>query len=288
MKEKIQQAYSVPGTSKQKTLRRVRTPSIFTHARTLARTTNSHCAHQVVVEELTALVDPQQGGGGVLTPARAFQPIKNRPNVIMFVGLQGAGKTTTVAKLARHYKQRRWRVGMVCADTFRAGAGPQLLGLGRAIKLPVNSDVTSFDPVEVAQKGVELFKKEGCEIIIVDTSGRHKQETALFEEMEQLVASVVHLSASSRFISTVHWLTRLQRTLTRTLTRTRTRTYAHAHAQSPDLITYVLDGTIGQMAYDQVSAFKQRVSIGSIIVTKLDGHGKGGGALSAYSSPASS
>ena len=87
---------------------------------------------------------------------------------------------------------------------------------------------------------MEQFRKEKFEIIIVDTSGRHKQEEGLFEEMKQ-VADHVH----------------------------------------PDDIVFVLDSTIGQAAYDQASAFKSAVSIGSVIITKLDGNAKGGGAISA-------
>ena len=85
-----------------------------------------------------------------------------------------------------------------------------------------------------------MFKKEGQEIIIVDTSGRHKQEASLFEEMQQI-----------------------------------------AEAVNPDDIVFVMDSSIGQAALEQASAFKEAVTVGSVIMTKLDGHAKGGGALSA-------
>ncbi|ELR15555.1 signal peptide binding domain containing protein [Acanthamoeba castellanii str. Neff] len=211
MRERIQREFAIPGSSKQKIIRRV------------------------VLDELVALVDPQPGQANP-----KFSPARGRTNVVMFVGLQGAGKTTTVAKLALQYKRRGWKVAMVCADTFRAGADHQLLQLARAIQVPAYADGTQFDPVVVAREGIDCFKREGREIILVDTSGRHKQEAQLFEEMEQLAAAV-----------------------------------------NPDTVMYVLDGTIGQAAYDQVLAFKQRIRIGSIIVTKLDGHARGGGALSA-------
>jgi len=87
---------------------------------------------------------------------------------------------------------------------------------------------------------VNLFKKEGCEIIIVDTSGRHKQESDLFEEMKQVAATI-----------------------------------------KPDEIIFVMDSSIGQACFDQASAFRKTVDVGSVIITKLDGHAKGGGALSA-------
>ena len=82
-------------------------------------------------------------------------------------------------------------MAMVCADTFRAGADHQLLQLARSIKVPAFVDSTQIDPAVVAREGIDCFKREECEIILVDTSGRHKQEAQLFEEMEQLAAAVV-------------------------------------------------------------------------------------------------
>jgi len=192
---------------------------------------------QAVFEELCTLVDPG---------AKPWRPTKGKPNVIMFVGLQGAGKTTTVTKLAYHYKRKSYKCCLVCADTFRAGAFDQLKQNATKAKIPFYGSYTEIDPVKLAEEGVDKFKEEGYEIIIVDTSGRHKQEAALFEEMEQVAAAI-----------------------------------------KPDTVTFVMDGTIGQAAYDQALAFKQKVGIGSIIMTKLDGHAKGGGALSAVAATGS-
>ncbi|KAJ8445533.1 hypothetical protein Cgig2_012421 [Carnegiea gigantea] len=99
---------------------------------------------------------------------------------------------------------------------------------------------TESDPVKIAVEGVERFKKENCDLIIIDTSGRHKQEAALFEEMRQV-----------------------------------------SEATKPDLVIFVMDSSIGQAAFDQAQAFKQSVAVGAVIITKMDGHAKGGGALSA-------
>ncbi|EDL36736.1 signal recognition particle 54, isoform CRA_b, partial [Mus musculus] len=99
---------------------------------------------------------------------------------------------------------------------------------------------TEMDPVIIASEGVEKFKNENFEIIIVDTSGRHKQEDSLFEEMLQV-----------------------------------------SNAIQPDNIVYVMDASIGQACEAQAKAFKDKVDVASVIVTKLDGHAKGGGALSA-------
>ena len=136
--------------------------------------------------------------------------------------------------------KKGWRVGLVCADTFRAGAFEQLKMNAAKIKCPFFGHKRETDPVKIAEEGVNFFREQKYEIIIVDTSGRHKQETALFEEMQQ-VARVVN----------------------------------------PDTGIFVMDGSIGQACYDQALAFNKAIKVGSVIITKLDGHAKGGGALSA-------
>ena len=107
-------------------------------------------------------------------------------------------------------------------------------------RIPFYGSYTEVDPVVIASDGVEMFKEEGFEIIIVDTSGRHKQEDSLFEEM-----------------------------------------LAVSNAVDPHNIVFVMDASIGQACEAQARAFKDKVDIGSVIITKLDGHAKGGGALSA-------
>ena len=140
---------------------------------------------------------------------KPFQPLKGKPNVIMFVGLQGSGKTTTCTKLAYHYQKKNWKSCLVCADTFRAGAYDQVKQNCTKARIPFYGrylfrwvflqffsllnvySYTEVDPVVIAQDGVNMFKKEGFEIIIVDTSGRHKQEESLFEEMLAVSNAVV-------------------------------------------------------------------------------------------------
>ncbi|KAL8708185.1 MAG: hypothetical protein Q9225_007640 [Loekoesia sp. 1 TL-2023] len=136
---------------------------------------------KAVFDELVKLVDPH---------AEAFKPRKGKPNVIMFVGLQGAGKTTTCTKLARHYQTRGFKSCLVCADTFRAGAFDQLKQNATKAKIPYFGSLTSTDPAQVAAEGVAKFKKERFEIIIVDTSGRHRQEKDLFDEMTQIQSAI--------------------------------------------------------------------------------------------------
>eukprot|EP00474_Spongospora_subterranea_P009503 CRZ09961.1 hypothetical protein [Spongospora subterranea] len=169
-----------------------------------------------------------------------FKPIRGKSNVVMFVGLQGSGKTTSCTKLAYWYQKKGWKTCLVCADTYRAGAYDQLKQNATKANIPYYGSYTERDPVRVAADGVAHFRGEKYEMIIVDTSGRHKQEAALFEEMEQVAAVV-----------------------------------------DPDDIIFVMDSSIGQAAYDQALAFRSSVAVGSVIITKLDGHAKGGGALSA-------
>lgn len=136
---------------------------------------------KVVFDELCALVD---------TGAEPYKPKKGKRNVIMFVGLQGAGKTTSCTKLAVYYKRRGFKVGLVCADTFRAGAFDQLKQNAAKANVPYYGSYTETNPVIVAKEGVEKFKKEKFDIIIVDTSGRHRQEEDLFQEMIEIGEAV--------------------------------------------------------------------------------------------------
>lgn len=186
---------------------------------------------QAIFEELCEMLSPGK---------KPFAPKKGRSNVIMFVGLQGSGKTTSCTKYALHYQRKSWKTCLVCSDTFRAGAFDQLKQNATKARIPFYGSYTERDPVKIARDGVEMFKKEGQEIIIVDTSGRHKQEASLFEEMQQI-----------------------------------------SEAVGPDDIVFVMDSSIGQAALEQATAFKEAVTVGSVIMTKLDGHAKGGGALSA-------
>jgi len=262
--------------------------------------------HKAVFDELCKLMDSGK---------KPMKPARSKPNVIMFVGLQGSGKTTTVAKLAKYYKRTGWRTCMVCADTFRAGAFDQLRQNAIKIKVPyygrcvraciplarscihlehslmcacVRACVCrcsefETDPIRVAEEGVNLFKEEGFEIIIVDTSGRHKQEEGLFEEMEQVAAAVVCGRRCACATCCVH---------SRQCSRERGALVpcscsviddgAGTTKQKPDTVIFVMDASIGQAAYDQALAFQQRVDVGAVILTKMDGHAKGGGALSAY------
>ena len=131
----------------------------------------------------------------------------------------------------------------------------------------IRCSYTESDPVKIAVEGVDRFKKEKCDLIIVDTSGRHKQAASLFEEMRQVAeATVCSVVLKSVFCS---WLM-LQALIMVIFT-----------VQEPDLVIFVMVSSIGQAAFEQAEAFKETVSVGAVIITKMDGHAKGGGALSA-------
>jgi signal recognition particle subunit SRP54 len=121
---------------------------------------------------------------------KPFTPKKGSPNVIMFVGLQGSGKTTSCTKYAAYWQRKGYKTALLCADTFRAGAYDQLKQNAARVKVRFYGAIAESDPVVIAREGVEALKKEKKEVIIVDTTGRHHQEAALFDEMKQVEEAV--------------------------------------------------------------------------------------------------
>ncbi len=187
---------------------------------------------RALYEELVRML----GGEKVEIP----RPRKGRPFVILLVGIQGSGKTTTAAKLALFYRKRGYKVALVCADNYRPGAVDQLRQLAKLVGAEFYGYEGAKSSVELAKEGVEAFKAKGVDVIIVDTAGRHKEEKGLLEEMKE-IADAIH----------------------------------------PDEVMLVLDGTMGKQAGSQAEAFHKVVPLGHIIVTKLDGAARGGGALAA-------
>ncbi len=184
---------------------------------------------KVVYEELTRFL------GDKPVPLKV-DPGKRK--IIMLVGIQGSGKTTASAKLARYFQKRGLRSALVCGDTFRPGAYAQLQQLASRTNVPFFGDPKGKDAVKVVVEGLKQFNDK--EVVIVDTSGRHKEERELIKEMKMLENKI-----------------------------------------KPDEVMLVIDGTIGQQALAQAKGFNEATPIGSILVTKLDGSARGGGALSA-------
>jgi signal recognition particle subunit SRP54 len=162
-------------------------------------------------------------------------------NIILMFGIQGSGKTTVTAKLARWLTKHGYHVGVIGADTWRPGALTQLKMNCVKINVEVFGDESTKDATSIVKDGISYFKNTGAaDVVIIDTAGRHKDETELLEEMKGMY-----------------------------------------DISKPDLILLVIDGTIGQQAYSQAKSFHDTVPVGGIIITKLDGTAKGGGALAA-------
>jgi len=196
--------------------------------------TRRDLALKIVYEELVRILGGER---------RAELTIKGKkPYIILLVGIQGSGKTTTAAKLAYYLKKKGYNPALVCADNFRPGAYDQLKQLAEQINVPFFGEKnTSISAIDLAIKGVKHFSSDdNVDVIIIDTAGRHKNEKELLLEMKSIVKSV-----------------------------------------SPDEVILVIDGTMRKSAKSQAKAFHEVSPIGSIIVTKLDGSAKGGGALTA-------
>jgi signal recognition particle subunit SRP54 len=168
----------------------------------------------------------------------SFEP--NKQSVILMLGIQGSGKTTVTAKIARWLLKHGYSVGVIGADTWRPGALTQLRMNCSRINVDVYGEEPNSSAIDIVRKGLEHFKIQKVDITIVDTAGRHKEELSLLDEMRTMRDVI-----------------------------------------NPDLVLLVIDGTIGQQAFNQAEAFHEAVPVGGIIVTKLDGTAKGGGVLSA-------
>jgi fused signal recognition particle receptor len=166
------------------------------------------------------------------------------PTVWLFVGVNGTGKTTTVAKLARWAQKQGHKPLLVAADTFRAAAIDQLKIWGDRLRIPVIAHLMGADPAAVAFDGVQAAEARGNDLVLIDTAGRMHTKFNLLEEMRKIYRSV-----------------------TKALER------------EPDEVLLVLDGTAGQNAIAQAESFCQAIPITGIIVTKLDGTAKGGAVL---------
>jgi len=164
-------------------------------------------------------------------------PIKKQ--IIMMVGLYGQGKTTTCGKLATFFKKKGLRPALIAGDVHRPAAYEQLKQIADQVKVPFYGDKKEKKAVKVVKGGLDKFKRS-ADVIIVDTSGRHKLEEDLIDEMKDIFK-----------------------------------------ATRPNEKLLVMDAAVGQQAGPQAKAFNDTVDITGIVLTKLDGTAKGGGALSA-------
>ncbi|HEV8361515.1 MAG TPA: signal recognition particle protein Srp54 [Candidatus Thermoplasmatota archaeon] len=168
--------------------------------------------------------------------------IPAKPMKILMVGLYGQGKTTTTGKLAKWYSKKGLKVGLIAADVHRPAAYQQLQQLSQQVKVPFfgDPDAKAGDAERVVKQGLVELRKQKCDMIIVDTSGRHRLEDDLVQEVKDVAAAV---QADEKFL--------------------------------------VIDATVGQQAGPQAKAFHEAVGLTGVVLTKIDGSAKGGGALSA-------
>ena len=163
------------------------------------------------------------------------------PYVIMVVGVNGVGKTTTIAKLAYQFKQAGNNVVLGAADTFRAGAIEQLSIWGERVGVPVVKQKEGSDPAAVAFDTLSYAKAKGADVVIIDTAGRLHNKINLMNE-----------------------LTKIKRVMSRVV------------ESAPQEILLVLDGSTGQNAFEQARQFVAATEVNALAVTKLDGTSKGG------------
>ncbi len=171
---------------------------------------------------------------------RALELGRESPTVIMVVGVNGAGKTTSIGKLTRWLAQADQRVLLAAADTFRAAAREQLLVWAGRNQVEIVSQ-QGGDPAAVSFDAVVAGKARGCDVVIADTAGRLPTQTHLMEELKKI-----------------------------------RRTINKAQAGAPHEVLLVVDGNTGQNALAQVKAFDEALGLTGLVVTKLDGTAKGG------------
>jgi len=165
----------------------------------------------------------------------------NRPHVVLLVGVNGSGKTTTAGKLAQQWLQEGKSVMLAAGDTFRAAAIDQLKIWGERTGTDVIAGEQGGDAAALAYKAMEAARAKGSDVLIIDTAGRLQNRSELMDELAKIVRVIRKLDETAPHDSVI-----------------------------------VLDGTVGQNAISQVSAFREVADVSGLIVTKLDGSAKGG------------
>ena len=188
---------------------------------------------EALADEIAAILAPV---------AQPFVPDPaKQPHVVLVVGVNGTGKTTTIGKLATQYKEQGKRAVLVAGDTFRAAAVEQLQIWGERVGAPVVAGGGGADPAGLAFDALTRAKAEGADMLLIDTAGRLHNKTALMEELRKII-----------------------------------RVLRKQDETAPHSVLLVLDATTGQNAIQQVRVFKEMVDVTGLIVTKLDGSARGG------------
>jgi fused signal recognition particle receptor len=186
-----------------------------------------------LAEEITAILAP------VAHPLEI--DASHAPHVVLVVGVNGTGKTTTIGKFAQFYRDQGLRPMLVAGDTFRAAAVEQLQIWGERTGAPVVSGKPESDAAGLAFTALERARLEGIDVLLIDTAGRLHNKTALMDELAKIIRVMQKLDPTA-----------------------------------PHSTVLVLDATTGQNALNQVEVFQDLVNIDGLIVTKLDGSARGG------------
>lgn len=168
-------------------------------------------------------------------------PADHKPYVILVVGVNGVGKTTTIGKLAYQFKKAGKKVMLGAADTFRAAAVEQICIWGERVGVPVVKQQMGSDPASVAFDTLQSAKANGADVVLIDTAGRLHNKVNLMNELKKIKDVMKKVMP-----------------------------------EAPDEVMLVLDGSTGQNAFEQAKQFSAVTNISSLAITKLDGTAKGG------------
>ncbi len=193
--------------------------------------------NQLLREEIAGLLSETNLGN----ESEFTVPTNNKPHVIMVVGVNGVGKTTTIGKLASQFKKQGLKVVLGAADTFRAAAIDQLQIWADRTDVPIVRQEMGSDPASVAFDTLTSAVTQGADVVIIDTAGRLHNKVNLMNE-----------------------LTKIKRVMQKVV------------ADAPHEVLLVLDGSTGQNAFEQAKQFTKATEVTSLAVTKLDGTAKGG------------
>lgn len=198
---------------------------------------NTDELNKILQEEIAALLQENN----TVDIADFSAPLPAKPYVIMVVGVNGVGKTTTIGKLAYQYKQAGKKVYLGAADTFRAAAVEQLCIWGERIGVPVVKQQMGSDPASVAYDTLQSAKANDADVVLIDTAGRLHNKINLMNE-----------------------LTKIRNVMQKVV------------PEAPHDVMLVLDGSTGQNAFEQAKQFTKATHVSSLAITKLDGTAKGG------------
>ena len=187
---------------------------------------------EYLIDEITMILEP------IAKPIPIYQTV---PQIVVVVGVNGSGKTTTIGKLASQFKMAGKSVMIGAGDTFRAAAIEQLSVWAERVDVPIVKGDQGSDPASLAYKSVEKAINENMDLLFIDTAGRLQNKTDLMQELVKIVTVIKKVKSDA-----------------------------------PENIILVLDATTGQNIISQVEIFQQMVNITGIIMTKLDGSAKGG------------